>query len=102
MSPPDLAKLLDPEVRKAVRLFPEQPYRAIHQLIRKGLLRHDAASVAGFLLRTRGLDKRNVGRLLSRQENVPVLAAFLERLPAHGIPLPDLLRLLGGHMILPS
>jgi hypothetical protein len=102
MSPPDLAKLLDPEVRKAVRQFPEQPYRAIYQLIKRNLLRHDAASIAGFLLRTRGLDRRNVGKLLSRPENTPVLAAFLERLPAHGIPLPDLLRLLGGHMLLPS
>ncbi|KAI8057904.1 hypothetical protein BDF22DRAFT_662812 [Syncephalis plumigaleata] len=101
MSPPDLAKLLDPEVRKAVRQFPEHPYRAIHQLVKRNLLRHDAASIAGFLLRTRGLDRRNVGKLLSRPENTPVLAAFLERLPAHGIPLPDLLRLLGGHMLLP-
>ncbi|KAI9597955.1 hypothetical protein BDF19DRAFT_260949 [Syncephalis fuscata] len=102
MSPPDLSKLLDPEVCKAVQQFTAHPYRAIHQLIKKNLLRRDAASVAGFLLRTRGLDRRKVGLLISRPENTPAFAAFMERLPARGIPLPDLLRLVAGHMLLPT
>ncbi|RKP10782.1 hypothetical protein THASP1DRAFT_27436 [Thamnocephalis sphaerospora] len=100
-SPPDMPGMMDPEMYRAVRSFPGNSYRVLRHLLEGDLLRRDAASIAGFLLRTRGLDRREVGSFLAQRENSPVLAAFLERVPARGIALPDMLRLVGRHMRLP-
>ncbi|KAK9696408.1 hypothetical protein K7432_012487 [Basidiobolus ranarum] len=86
----------------AVRKFKNCPWEGVKYMIDKSIIKTDPNSIAGFLHKTPGLSKKQLGKFLGMENNHSILAAFLDKCKLFGLRIDDALRVFLASFRLPG
>lgn len=98
----DLEKMSQVLIQQFIDHFVVDPQQTVHEIVKRGLVKDDPASIAKLLFLTPELDKKQMGHYLSRPANVKVLKSYLDRFKFHHCRIDDALRVFMLSIRLPN